>query len=162
MLNINAYLNIVAGILLIGASAGWYITDLKLDTARAELVAEKEGREVDKERYEAAQKEFEVKALREKQEIERRNRERAEEADASLRTLLDKYNAAIMRRAGQSIGSQNGGSNSTGETGSASGIDGPSSSAVVPDLMITYEDAEICAENTARLLALQKWYKETE
>jgi hypothetical protein len=153
---VQNYITTGLAAIVVVTSLGWYITDLRLDTANEKVKTCKEGRELDRSRYEAAQHEYEAKALSEKQAIEQRNRERAEEADANYGSLLAQYNAALVRRYA-SAGSESGRANLPGTVSSPSGSDGPSSSPVVPEVTITYEDAEICAENTARLKIAQEW-----
>lgn len=140
-------LGLLAGAVVAGV--GWYTTDLKLDTCRANRIA-------DRATYESAQHEYEAKALREKLEIEERNRERAEEADASYRSLLEQYNAVLMRRFAAPR-STDSGTDLPGTAPTSEGVDGPSEGPVIPEITIPFEDAEICAENTARLEVARKW-----
>lgn len=146
---IHTYVTAGLAAAVVVTSLGWYVTDLKLDK---EIL----GRAADKLAYENAQREFENKALQEKMRIENENRKRAEEADERYTALLSQYQSGLMRfREAQR---QVGGTNLPGTPATASGSDGPGTSAQLPDtLMITFEDAEICAENTARIKIVQEW-----
>lgn len=143
------YVTAALGIGLVVTSLGWYVTDLKLDS-------EIEGRANDKLRYENAQKEYETRALNEKIRIENENRDRAKEADKRYSDLLGQYNSRLVRF--RSAQSTNGGADLSRTPGTAESSDGPSPSTELPlTVIITYEDAEICAENTARIKAVQEW-----
>lgn len=159
----QGYITAGLGALLLLTSVGWYVTGERLDSARHELKEEKQARKADREIYKRAQAEAESKALREKAAIEERNRERAKEADANYGTLLAQYHAALLRKQAAASGSAPGGPNLPGTPGAAEGGDGPSQGAVVPEVIpILFSDAEICAENTARLQVIQKWLTENK
>lgn len=154
----QSYILVFFGVVSVVSSLGWYITDLKLS---AEVAA----RESDKATYEKAQAEYTAKALIEKQRIEERNRENAEEADARYSSLLGKYNDALRVRyeAARSASSR------PDLSGTSYPTEGSDRSGTNPELStppsdyliaITYEDAEVCAVNTARLVVVREWYKE--
>lgn len=151
---------ITAGLaaIVVVTSLGWYVTDLRLDTANEKVKVCNNGRELDRSKYEAAQRQYEADALREKQAIEQRNRERAEEADANYGALRSKYDAAIMRRY-NAPRSPVSGNDLPGTPATAPSGDRPGPGSIVPEITITVEDAEICAENTARLQIVHDWEK---
>lgn len=143
------YITLGLAAAVVVTSLGWYVTDLKLDN-------EREARANDKLTYENAQKEYENKALQEKMRIENENRNRAKEADKRYSALLSQYNARLVRfRSAQRPVSD---PDLPRTPGTAEGGDGPGTSTELPtSVIITYEDAEICAENTARVKAIQEW-----
>jgi len=129
--------------------AGWYITNLRLDACEANtdaIVA----------RTTQVQAEATTAAIEDKNRIEQEYRERAEQTDAELADVLARYNASLVRYANRSTSS---GTPSPAPSGSPAGVDGPSESPVVPSDVITipFVDAEICAENTARLQLAREW-----
>jgi len=121
-----------------------------------DLALEKEGRLRDQETYQSAQSAAEAKALRLKQEQEKKDRDKQEAADSNAAALRSKYDGILRRYAeAQRTISR---TNLPGSSPTPEGSNGPGTSAVLPDsLTIPYKDAEICAENTARLEAVQKW-----
>lgn len=152
---IQNYVTISLGVTTLVCGTGWYITDLKLDAANERVTAVENLRDADKANYEREQAEYTATALREKERIEQENRERAEEADRRYGTLLNEYNASIVRYSRRAVGSPVGNSDLPSPSGSTESGDGPGTSTVLPNyLTIPMEDAEICAENTARLQVL--------
>lgn len=147
---INVFVTLFLLAVAIGSTLSWYITDLKLTneiSARAE----------DKASYERAQAEYEAEALRQKLQKEEEDRKRAEEADSRYAALLSQYNASLVRyKDAQRAISR---AYLSGSTDTPEGGDGPSGSPVLPEdtLIISYDDALICAVNTARLKAVQEW-----
>jgi len=140
------------------ASAGWYITDLHLDTAEATIEQVEALRVSDRETYARAQAEFEVRALENKQRIEQENRERAEQADREYTALLERHRASLLRyRESPAAGSTSSPGDLSGSPASSTSPDGPSESADFSTVRILYTDAEICTENTARLEAAREW-----
>lgn len=131
------------------SSGMYYVTDLRLE-------ASEEARQADGERFARAQAEAEVLALEERTRIEQEYEDRAEERDSELADLLSRYNASLVRYANRSTAS--GPATSASDRGTE-GSDGPSESPVLPSdvILIPYSDAEICAENTARLQVVREW-----
>jgi hypothetical protein len=144
------YVTIGLAALLLVTSFGWYTTNLKYK-------AEKNGREADHQTYIAEQAKFKAKALENKMEVERIANEKAKQADTDYSTLFNKYNSILVRyKAAQGAVSRPSVPLPSGSSGSGNG---PGTSADVPSDTITilYSDAEICADNTARLEAVQTW-----
>lgn len=148
---------------LLAASVGLYITNLKLD-------AERTGRMADKNAYVSMQATYTANALAEKQEVERKYREEAKQADDNYNALLGRYRASLLRyRAAQREGGETSASAGSGGT---EGGDGSRFSPELPapryaldtvifppkdSIIIPMEDAEICAINTARLKVVRDW-----
>lgn len=131
------------------ASGMYYVTDLRLEACEANTQAIINSTE-------AAAAEATLEAERDKQRIEQEYRDRAEQADEEFANLLTRYNASLVRYANRSSPS---GPAASAESGSTGSVDGASESPVVPNDLITipFSDAEICAENTARLQVAREW-----
>jgi hypothetical protein len=159
MLPINLF-NQVKAYLLPGVAAlavilgvGWYVTHNKLE-------AERSGRALDAATYRQAQSDYKAKAEAEAREKERKYAEVAKQADASYAALLDKYNASLLRYKAQANISTGSGTNLSVNPRTPSGTDRSDPGAELsPELIvIPFEDALICAENTAKLItAQQEW-----
>lgn len=109
-------------------------------------------RKLDAQTYQTEQLKAQLKFNEDKQKLESKYERDAKEADDSLHDLLSKYNSAILRaKANQGTGSGPGG---TSEGNGSTVIDGPSEGT---KLLISGEDAYICAENTARLKVSREW-----
>lgn len=137
-------------LLLLVSSLGWYITDLKLDRTREQVKTERA-------LYSRAQEEYTVKALKAKQEQERKDNERAQKADADYSDLLAKYNASLLRyKAAQRASSR---TDLSGSPKTTEGSPRPGASPELSDteIIIPFSDAQICATNTARLEAIHEW-----
>lgn len=148
-LKFRDYVTIGLGVTTLIAGGMYYVTDLRLEACEASkesLVA----------RYDTALAEATLKAEQDKTRIEEEYTRRAEEADSELSDLLARYNSSLVRYANRSTPS---GPAPTPEGGSPAGVDRPSTSPVVPNDLITipFVDAEICAENTARLQIAREW-----
>lgn len=151
-------LYIIAALVLVTTvtSVGWYVTDLKLDKAKQELVTFQET-------VKSAQKEAELKAVKAKAEQEKKDEIRREEADTLTTDLKSKYSALLVRYAeAQRKASR---ANLSSPSKASEGIDGPGGDTELPagavnlpeTLTIPYKDAQICADNTARLEAAHEW-----
>jgi len=156
----------ILGFLALGfvvSSVGWSLADGKADKYKAEVQTQMEGRTADAEKYRAAQAEYTEKALREKAEIERIDRERKEQADREYDTLLNEYRSTLrLRQYTPSTGGTDGrGDLSRPTTPPGVPIAGAPSPVVPPSeyLLISWDDADICAENTAKVLALYDFAK---
>lgn len=109
-------------------------------------------RRLDAQTYKTEQVTAQLKFNEEKEKLENKYETDAKEADANVHGLIDKYNAAILRaKAAQSAGSRPG---STSNSNGTTVFDGPSEGT---KLLISGEDAYICAENTARLQVSRDW-----
>lgn len=148
---------VTAGLLLTAVVAGgmYYVTNLRLEACEANTQAIVESTR-------AAAAEAEVAAINDRNRIEEEYREHAAEQAQAYDDLLGRYNASLVRYANRGQASRPAPAPEGGSTGSA---DGPSSSTDVPDdltvtsdlILITFSDAEICAENTARLEVAREW-----
>ncbi len=133
------------------------VQTFRLQTAVANMEAERAGRLADRSEYQRAQAEATSRALSEKMQKEAEYEAKADEADTRYADLSGQYRAAVLRyQAAQRAG---GSTNMSGTSEAASGTDGPGGGAVlhVGAIMIPQADALICAENTARLVAAHEW-----
>lgn len=155
------------------ASGGWYITGLKLASEVEKVVSAELRYDNLVAEYEATQAEYEAKALREKEERERKDREIAAKNDARYNELLAKYRANLGVYAQTYTYSPNSGDNlsstaSSPTLGDGPGIDPEVFAGGLPDperasdqyLIISYDDATICLINTARVVSTQEWWRE--
>lgn len=140
---------------LVAASVGWYVTDLKLDTAKVRIKFEQEGRILDRTIYEKAQAEAANVAYEEKIKKDEENAKKAAQADADYNALLSRYNASILRYQASQTADRSTGSIHMSSTSTTS--EGGNFSSENTEILITLEDAGICAENTARLGAVRNW-----
>jgi hypothetical protein len=129
--------------------AGWYVTDLKLEACEANTEAIVESTR-------AAAAEATTIALEDKQRIEQEYRDYAAEQTEAYNDLLGSYNASLVRYANRGTTSRPPASAPSGSPGS------PASPGESPDvlddvILIPFSDAEICAENTARLQVAREW-----
>lgn len=142
---------VTAGLFITTVVAGglYYVTDLRLEACEANTQAIVEATR-------AAAAEAETIAIQDRNRIEEEYREHAAEQAQAYDDLLGRYNASLVRYANRSPTSR---ATATPEGGSTGSTDRPSESPDVPDdlILITYSDAEICAENTARLQIAQEW-----
>lgn len=162
---IQTYITIGLGITTLAAGAGWYITDLKLDTARQEVKTCAAERKADQESYRAAQTEAAEKSTQEVLKKERENAKQAQEADARYAELRSKYDASIMRY--KQLQTNKRPSAEINLSSTSSSADGSYSYSDNSTISISIKDADVCAENTARLQAVQEWatgpaFKQTE
>jgi len=130
------------------AGAGWYVTSLRLEACESnteKIVA----------RTAQVQAEATAAAIEDKNRIEQEYRERAEQTDAELASVLARYNASLLRYANRGTTC----APATAPSGSPESSDGPSESPELPTdfVTISYADAGICAENTARLQVVREW-----
>lgn len=141
---------VTAGLLVTSlvAGLGWYVTDLKLEACNSSKDAVVEATR-------AAEAESTVIAINDRNRIEQEYRDHAAEQDEAYHDLLGRYNASLMRYANRGATSRPAASPESGSPGST---DGPGESPDVSnDLIIPFSDAEICAENTARLQTAREW-----
>lgn len=159
------FINYIVGglaLLAIGLGAGWYITNLKLDTCQ-------QARKTDKVSYEAAAAESLVLHLEAIKKKEQEYAIRAKQADANYASLNTKFNDSVRvyaeankRATSVAIASSKGG-DTEGVNGPSKGPNIPGSYYTKPELDITevtvvpVEDLFICAENTARLIVARDW-----
>lgn len=115
------------------------------------LVQERANHQLDINHFKDAQREADTNAKALAQKLKDEGKAKANEADKKYSNLLAQYRASVLRyKANQSSASSSGNS----EFQSAPSSNGPSSSS---SILITIEDANICAVNTARLQAVHDW-----
>lgn len=119
------------------------------------LKNEKTAHSTDVKNFKQAQKEADVIAEATRARLLKESTENAKQADASYRSLLSKYHTSLMRfSASQSITKQT----DSDQLPATQIGDGPSPDTDLPaTLIITGGDAQICAVNTARLVAVHDW-----
>lgn len=90
-----------------------------------------------------------------KNQLQTESKAAKNEADSNYSTLLAKYKLSLLRYA---AGKSNSSSTGNNQLSAAQSADGPGESSELPQqITITGSDAEICAENTARLQAAHDW-----
>ena len=140
---VQTYITIGLLVATLAASAGWYVTGLRLDACKA-------GRTADRASYHQAQAEATTLAIIAKAAEEKRNEERRQKADEDYRALSAKYHDALglykaaVRKASKP--------DLPGQAPAPGGSDGPGGYTLVPD-----GDLVICAMNTARLQVVRDW-----
>lgn len=156
---IRDYLLAGLGLAVVLLSFSLYVTQLKFDNC-------KDGRQLDRQTYKAAQKESESRALQEKIKKEEEYNVSQKKADKVYTDLAAKFSATVVRlsSAQRSPGVDSG--LLLEATRSAASGDGPSQDTPFPTggddttIFIAKSDAMICAENTARVIVTQEWAKE--
>lgn len=135
---------VLSGLLVFTAN-GWSHTN-KL------LIEERAAHKADNEKIKDAQVEAEKKIKDVTKQLKEEGEKNAKEADKKYADLYATYRHNLLRyKANQSVPSRPSGS-STGSP--AESPNGPSESS---ELSITVTDAQICAENTARLQTAHDW-----
>lgn len=138
---------------LAASSLMWYTTSLKLEASAERVVAaENKIKQVQAE-CKAAAAQAEAKNLVEVKEIETKYEKKADEADARLTELRKQFNANLLQYASRPSGSSGTVRLSSTSPIAASGYTASDST----EISISFEDAGICAENTARLQAVKEW-----
>jgi hypothetical protein len=123
------------------------------DSIKTELKNEKLAHKTDIQKFKDGQLAADNLAKQEKIRLDKQNKDKADAADKNYLTLLSQYNANLVRfKANQNLTNQSG----SGQSGQATeGTSGPGKST---DLLgITLDDAQICADNTARLKVAHDW-----
>lgn len=134
---------------------GWYITSLKNETLSQAVQTEKNGRLADQASYRAAAAEAKAKNLEEVKKINEQNDRKAEVSDDRYDALRKLYDANLVQYARDQATKRNSGTVRLSEhTFTTSGGDSTSEST---EISISFEDAGICAENTARIQAVKDW-----
>lgn len=138
---------IIAGLIvaLTVTNFGWHLTQVSLDK-------EVLGRKNDRLSFENAQAEATVLAYTEKVKKDADNAANKAKADEDYLTLMRKYNASLLRYQANQRPTGIIDLSSTSVT-----TDGSNSTSESTSISITMNDASICAENTARIQAVQKW-----
>lgn len=121
----------------------------------AALVKEKAAHAADIQNFKTAQTLADAKAQAERIALQKESKANADQADANYTGLAAKYHASLLRYAQTTSGGKGPGNNQLPTT---QGTDGPSPSTDLPaTLTITGSDAQICADNTARLQTAHDW-----
>lgn len=118
------------------------------------LVREKASHQKDIQDFKTAQTIANVKADAIRTALKKESQAHAEQADANYTGLLVKYHASLVRYAHKSSPKQS--DNYQLPTTQSSDRSGTSSD-LPPTIIITGEDAQVCAVNTARLQAVHDW-----
>jgi hypothetical protein len=118
----------------------------------AKLQAEVAGREADRKGYQASAKASEVLAYQEKAKQEKEYEIKAKESNENYLTLSIKYRASVLQYSRlKSIPRKS----LTPSSNTAPEVDnGPSGDTLIP---VSLGDLNICATNTARVVATHKW-----
>lgn len=135
-------LNLITGV-------GWHLS-------HKALVAEKAAHQLDNSLFKQAQKLADKNAQAEKDRLIKEAHANAAQADAKYSTLLSSYHTNLLRyRANQSDAHQT----EYHQLPTPQGGDGPSAGAQLPStsIVISIDDAQVCAVNTARLMAVHDW-----
>jgi len=145
-------LPIVLILVIVGESYGWH-------HEHSLLVSEKASHALDIKNYRDAQAKATADAEADKLALEEKAKADAKQADANYAALLAKYRANLVRfKAAQSRASK--ASNSqlpTPQSGNGSSPSTNVPTAGSDQVVISMEDAQVCAANTARLKAVQEW-----
>jgi len=130
-----------------------YTSNLKLEASKAQVVAERQKVETVIANCKAAASEAKAKNIEEVKKIEDVYEKKAEESDVRLADLRKQFNANLLQYASKARGSSGSVRLSSISPIAASGYTKSDST----EISITFEDAGICAENTARLQAVKEW-----
>ena len=121
----------------------------------ANLVRERAAHAADIASFKNAQAIASAKADAERAAIQKESKANADQADANYSGLLAQYHASLLRYAQANSGAGQPGNH---QLPAPKGTDGPSTGTQLPaTITISGYDAEICAENTARLEAAHDW-----
>jgi hypothetical protein len=133
----------------------------RLKAVHGQLAAERAAHALTIDRYRQAQDVAARIATKAKQDKEAANDIARHQADADLEPLRARYRAAVdkLRRQAPPAGRATSQPDLPGSSQAAQGIDGPGASAGVPfgSMIVTHDDALICADNTARLQIARDW-----
>lgn len=119
-------------------------------------LAEVSAHKADNAKFVAAQKAADLAEQAEKKQLQTESKAAQHVADTNYSALLSQFNASLLRnKATNPSGAQPAGGDQLPTT---QGTDGPGTDTKLPNqITITGADAEICAVNTARLLAAHDW-----
>lgn len=142
---VQTYITIGLLVTTLAASAGWYVTGLRLDSCKS-------GRLADRAAYHQAQAEATALAIAAKAAEEKRNEERRQKADEDYRALSAKYHdalglykAAVRKASNPDL---------PREAPAPESPNGPGEGALV---LVPAGDLDTCADNTARLEVARQW-----
>lgn len=143
------YLSGGLGALLLLSNTVWYISYQAKDRALSE---ERWAHSETISNYEKAQADAALLSTQKAREEEQENARKAQQADEAYASLLNKYNASLVRYQASQRQASTIDLSSTSTT--TSGSDSRSESTRI---LITITDAQICAENTARIKSVKEW-----
>lgn len=128
---------------------GWEHTDQALKAERTAHAA-------DVKSYKDAQAQADKDAKAQVQQVIQESKVKANAADKNYSGLLAQYHASLLRYQANQSGSKSASGHQADDQGSQTpqSSDGSSSGS---GLFITMKDAQICAENTARLVSAHDW-----
>jgi hypothetical protein len=142
----NWQIVVIVILLLTNAGTFWLYNHTNIS-----LVKEKASHASDIASFKKAQADADSKAQAEKVILQKESKADADQADANYATLFARYKSSLLRYSANQSGTK---STSDNQLPSAQGGNGPSENT---KLSITVDDAQICAENTARLQAVHDW-----
>lgn len=151
--SVKKYWKIYLLVFLVGLN---FFTAYEWHKDHTALKTEKASHQADISSYKKAQADAQAKVTAEKEQLKVQSKEKADEADKNYSSLLDKYRANLLRyETHQGFSGKSSGSELSESTESG---DGPGENSDVPaTVTITGSDAQICAENTARLQSVHDW-----
>lgn len=134
--------------LQLGTGYGWYHD-------HEGLLKERAAHQLDITNFKNAQAAADKAAQTEKVQLQTESKAAKNEADTNYSSLLSQYDASLVRYAAGKGHTVTGSDN---QLPAAQGSDGSSTSTKLPEIIvITGDDGQICAENTARLQASHDW-----
>lgn len=144
--NFLYYVNLVALSLVLIFGLGWCNSTSKLQTEKASHIQ-------DIQTFKNAQKLADDNANKIRKDLEQKAKDESEKADKSYSGLLSQYHTSLLRYKANQSGSVRPGDSKLSTTES---FDRPGES---PDfsIKISVDDANVCAENTARLQLAHDW-----
>ena len=128
-------------------------------TVASDLHVEKMAHAADIKAFKDAQAEADARAKQIADALTKESKAKAHEADRNYKSLYAQYRANLVRY--QALQRAAHGPGGDQASGAAQGTNGSGKGSVVPaptgPLIITGQDAQICAENTAKLQAAHDW-----
>lgn len=128
-------------------------------TVAVDLHTEKLAHAADIKAFKDSQAEADARAKKLAETLTQQSKAKAHEADRNYKSLYAQYRANLVRY--QALQRAAHGSGTGQASGTAQGSNGSGQGSVVPaptgPLIITGQDAQICAENTAKLQAAHDW-----
>lgn len=143
------YLWIIGILIVSNGLTGWQLKHTR-DALKTEVAAHAK----DILDFKNAQAEADAKAQTITATLTQRSKDDATKADANYSNLLAQYRVNLLRYRTSQGGTQQAGDHQLSTTQSGNG---PSASTELSTLVISQEDAGICAVNTARLQAVHDW-----
>lgn len=140
---------------LLAATAGWYVTSTKLDHARQQIEIEQKGRVADRLAFVAASATAKANNLEEVKKINEENVVKAEVANDRYDALRKLYDANLVQYARDQATKRNSGTVRLSDHTITT--DGSNVTSESSEISISFEDAGICAENTARIQSVKDW-----